>query len=184
MIVATTRALIKMLRANIFENVVLSAGNITEISELPVIILNGPTMSEKKRLMRDAERLRAIDYETLQASYEVPPRWYDLRFNINISCQGNLELIETFEEFSRVNQKCPLLKAVSNEREREYSWFWNVIPGSAVDPNISQVYQGRGELRIYDVEVYSNIREIWPLIDKVKAEFDMNGSSEILEVKR
>ena len=182
MIVAATRALIKMLRANIFENVVLSAGNITEISELPVIILNGPVMSEKKRLMRDAERLRVIDMETMQAAYEVPPRWYDLRFDVNVSCNGNLELIEIFEEFSRINQKCPLIKAVGNDREREYSWYWNALPGSAVDPNISQVYQGRGSLTVYDVEVYSNIREIWPLIEKVMAEFEINGAGELLEV--
>ena len=181
MIIETTRALIKLLRASFFENVVLSAGSIVEIAELPAIILHGPTMTEKKRLMRDAERLCIIGDDT--AAYEIPPRWYDLHFNLNISCQGNLELIETFEKFSRINQQYPLLKAVSEDRERYYSWFWNTLPSSAIDSNISQVYQGRGELTIYDVEVYSNIREIWPLIAKVQAEFDINGKkSESLEV--
>ena len=183
MIVETTRALIKMLRANIFENVILSAGSIVEISTLPVIILDGPKIIEKKRLMRDPERILAVDIDNNEATYEVPPRWYDLHFDVNISCQGNLELIELFEEFSRLNQKIPLIEAVNDERERKYSWFWGVMPGSDIDPNISQVYQGKGQLIIYDVEVYSNIREVWPLIQKVQVEFDLAGrKTEVLEV--
>jgi len=182
MIVETIRALIRLLRANFFENVVLSAGNIVELTELPAIILNGPTMSEKKRLMRDPERLLVIDEENAQAIYEMPPRWYDLRFDVNVSCQGNIKLIEILENFSRVNQKYPLLNAVNDDRERYYSWSWNALL-SAIDPNISQVYQGRGELIIYDVEVYNNIREIWPLISKIKAEFNPNEmKDESLEV--
>ena len=58
------------------------------------------------------------------------------------------------------------------------------MPGSDIDPNISQVYQGKGELIIYDVEVYSNVRKVWPLIKKINAEFNTGGiKSEILEVE-
>ena len=53
MIEETTRALIKLFREQIEENTVLSAGSIVEITTLPVIVLNGPTLTEKKRLMRD-----------------------------------------------------------------------------------------------------------------------------------
>ena len=184
MIVATIRTLIRLLRENIFENVILSAGSIVEISTLPVIVLNGPELVEKNRLMRDHERIVVVDLSAGLAAREIPPRWYDLRFDVNISCESNLSLIETFEEFSRVNQKFPLLHAVKDERDRQYSWYWNIVPSSDIDPNISQVYQGKGELIIYDVEVYSNVRKVWPLIEKVKAEFDTGGlQSEILEVK-
>lgn len=185
MIVETVRTLIRLLRANVFENVVLSAGSIVEITEMPAIILNGPELIEKKLLMRDAERLVTIDIDNEQAVREVPPRWYDLHFDVNISCSGNLELIELFEKFSRINQKFPLIEAINEERERKYSWFWGVTPGSKIDPNISQVYQGNGELIIYDVEVYSDIREVWPLITTVMAEFDVGGFRyETLEVKK
>ena len=184
MIVETIRTLIRLLRGNIFENVVLSAGSIVEISTLPVIILNGPELTEKKLLMRDHERIVAVDLSAGLAIREIPPRWYDLRFDVNISCDSNLALIETFEEFSRVNQKFPLLHAVKDERERDYSWYWNIVPSSDIDPNISQVYQGKGELIIYDVEVYSNVRKVWPLIKKIKAEFDTGGiQNEMLEVE-
>ena len=39
-------------------------------------------------------------------------------------------------------------------------------------PNISQVAQGRAGIIVYDVEVYSEIREVWPLIEKVSIEID------------
>ena len=183
MIVETIRTLIRLLRENIEENTVLSAGSIVEIAKLPVIILNGPDLTEKKRLMRDAERITAIDLDMNVAVREVPPRWYDIKFDVNISCKGNLDLIETFEEFSRFNQKFPLIKAVNDERERYYSWFWSAMPSAEVSPNISQVYSGRGTLTIYDVEVYSNIRKVYPLIRQINAEFDIGGIlSENLEV--
>ena len=70
MVVETVRALIKLFREEIFENVVLSAGNIVEISKLPILILNGPTVHEKKRLARDPERIVAIDLEENKAIRE------------------------------------------------------------------------------------------------------------------
>ena len=167
MIVETTRALIRMLRENVNNNVILSAGSILEISKLPVLVLSGPVLTEKKKLAHDGERLRAIDLENLEAVYEIPPRWYDLKFNVNVSCESNLELLEMIEAFSRLNQSKRVIQAVNDERERFYSWSWRVMEGADVSPNISQVYQGKGTITIYDVEIYSNIRETVPLIRKV-----------------
>ena len=172
MIAETTRALIKLFREEIFENVVLSAGSIVEISKLPVIILNGPMLHEKKRLMRDPDKIVAIDIESGQAVYEVPPRWYDMRFDVNISCKSSLELLELIEKFSRLSQLKKLLTAKNEKRERQYIWAWHSMAGFAVEPNISQVFQGRGEIVIYDVEIYSDIQEVWPLIRKVSFEFE------------
>ena len=46
------------------------------------------------------------------------------------------------------------------------------MAGFAIYPNISQVFQGRGEIVIYDVEIYSDIQEAWPLIQKVSIEIE------------
>ena len=167
MIEETTRELIKFFREHVEENTVLSAGSIVEIAKLPVIVLNGPTLTEKKRLMRDPERITVIDEEAGKAIREIPPRWYDLRFDVNISCESNLELINLFEKFSRLNQGYSILTAKRNERERQYLWRWEKAPQVSTTPNISQVYQGQAGIIIYDVEVYSEIREVWPLIEKV-----------------
>ena len=170
MIEETTRELIKLFRERIEENTVLSAGSIVEIAKLPVIVLNGPMLTEKKRLMRDPERITAIDTEAGKAVREVPPRWYDVRFDVNMTCAGSLELIGLMEKCSRVNQACPLLTAHNDERERQYLWRWEKFPDAVTAPNISQVYQGRGGLIVYDVEIYSGIREVWPLIEKIQIE--------------
>ncbi len=172
MIEETTRELIRLFREQIEENTVLSAGSIVEIAKLPAIVLNGPTLTEKKRLMRDPERITVIDEDTGQAVREIPPRWYDLRFDVNISCDSNLALVKLIEKCSRVNQGYSLLTAKNEGQERQYLWRWETPPQVSTTPNISQVAQGRAGLIVYDVEVYSEIREVWPLIEKVSIDID------------
>lgn len=175
MIEETIRSLIKLFRERIEENTVLSAGSIVEIAKLPVIVLSGPLMTEKKRLMRDPERITAIDEESGKAVREIPPRWYDLRFDVNISCESNLDMLGFITEFSRLNQNSPLLTARNDERERQYLWRWEKFPSVVTAPNVSQVCQARGELIVYDVEIYSGVREVWPLIEKVQIEVEKYG---------
>ena len=172
MIEETTRELIKLFREHVDENTVLSAGSIVEIAKLPVIVLNGPVLTEKKRLMRDPERITVIDEEAGQAIREIPPRWYDLRFDVNISCESNFALVKLIEKCSRFNQGYSLLTAKNDERERQYLWRWETPPQVSTTPNISQVSQGRAGIIVYDVEVYSEIREVWPLIQNVSVEMD------------
>ena len=172
MIEETVRELIKLFREHVEENTVLSAGSIVEIAKLPVIVLNGPILIEKKRLMRDPERITAIDKEAGQAIREVPPRWYNLRFDVNISCESNLDLVKLIMKCSRLNQSHWLLTAKNEQRERKYLWRWETPPQVSTTPNISQAAQGRAGIIIYDVEVYSGIREVWPLIEKVSVDID------------
>ena len=120
-----------------------------------------------------------IDLENEVAILEVPPRWYDLRFDVNISCESSLSMLEFIENFSRLSQQKKLLKAVNDLREREYLWTWRTLPGLDVKPNISQVFQGRGEIVIYDVEIYSGIQETWPLIKKINVEFNNQDTIEV-----
>ena len=53
------------------------------------------------------------------------------------------------------------------------------MAGADISPNVSQVYQGRGSITIFDVEIYSDIREVIPLIEKINV--DIN--SDIVEVQ-
>ncbi|MBR0035057.1 MAG: hypothetical protein IJP54_05235 [Synergistaceae bacterium] len=172
MIEETTRELIRLFREQVEENTVLSAGSIVEIAKLPVIVLNGPTLTEKKRLMRDPERITVIDEEAGEAVREIPPRWYDLHFDVNISCESNLVLVSLVEKLSRLNQRYSLLTAKNEQRERQYLWRWETPPQVSTTPNISQVAQGRAGIIVYDVEVYSEIREVWPLIERVSVEIN------------
>ncbi len=163
MIVETTRAL-KRLFVNVEPNTHINAGSIVELAELPAIVLSGPVATEKKRLMRDPERIAAYDQESLTAVKEVPPRRYDLTFSVAFSCKSTLALMELMEKCSRLAQSFKLLKAENEKRAREYLWAWRKFPSVYNVPNISAVCEGRGELVVYDVEVYSNIQEIVPMI--------------------
>ena len=173
MIESVNHSLIQLFRQNVEENTKLSAGSIVEISKVPMIIIDGPALIEKKRLMRDPERITAIDEESEKAVREVPPRWYDLRFNVNITSESHSALIEVFRKLSQLNQMKSLLTANDAEgREREYLWRWENAPNVMTAPNISQVFQGHGVLMVYDVEVYSGIQEEYSLIRKVSAVID------------
>ena len=178
MIEETTRELIRILREEFFpedltetdenkKHVNLSAGSITQLSTLPAIILYGPVLTEKKRLMRDPERITEIDEEAGQAKREVPPRWYDLRFDVNISCESNIELLRLFEKLSRLNQRKSLLM-------NKYLWRIETPLQNTTNPNISQIYQGRAGIIIYDVEIYSEIFDVYPLIKKVDVEINQD----------
>lgn len=169
MIVETTRALIRLFKT-VEPNTHLSAGSIVELAELPAIVLNGPIATEKKRLMRDPERIVAYDRETMTAVKEVPPRWYDLSFGVAFSCKSTLALVELMEKCSRLSQSHKLLRAEGEERTREYLWAWQRPPSVYHVPNISEVCEGRGDLIVYDVEVYSGIQEVVPMIQGFELE--------------
>lgn len=173
MIIETTRSLIELLRTRIEPNTILSTGAITEISQIPIIVLNGPSLTEKKRLMRDPARITKIDDG--KAIREVPPRWYDLRFDVNLACESNLKLLEFIEKFSQLNQSHITILAKNDDRgERIYTWGWNLMASSNVFPNVSQVFQGKGEIIVYDVEIYSNIINEVPLISEVQPEVNLS----------
>jgi hypothetical protein len=171
-ILATTRTLVQLFKS-VEPNTHLSPGSIVELARLPAIILTGPILSEVKKRQRDAERITVIDKENYQAVREKPPRWYDMQFNVAFSCVSSLELLHIIEECSRLPQKNPLLLATGEERSREYSWAWRVFPAMQTTPNVSEVVEGRGELTVYDVEVYSDVREMTPLIRVIDIDLEM-----------
>ena len=177
MITAATRALIKLFKI-IEPNTILSAGSITEISELPAIVLSGPVATEKRRMRREFEEITAYDRENNTATVERAPRWYDLSFNAAFSCKSTLELVKLMEECSRLNQAHPVIEAIDEQddtRRRIYSWAWRNLPSVYNAPNLSEVCEGRGDLIIYDVEVYNGLYREVPLIQEFSA------STEILE---
>ena len=181
MILETTRTLVQLFKT-IEPNTHLSAGSIVELAKLPAIILSGPVAQEIKRRQRDGERLTVIDKENFVAIHEKPPRWYNLQFSVAFSCEAAMDLLRIMESCSRLPQRAPLLKAVAEERTREYSWEWRVFPAVQTVPNVSEVVEGRGELTVYDVEVYSDLREITPLIRVVDIEMEMPEGADRVRV--
>ncbi|MDR1514920.1 MAG: hypothetical protein LBS45_04430 [Synergistaceae bacterium] len=172
MILATTRALVKVLR-ELEPNTHLSQGAIVEMAALPALVLIGPMIQEVTKLRRDAERITVKDMENLCAVREVPPRWYNLRFNAAFSAKSSIDLLEVMERCSRLPQQYPLILAAGETRTRKYSWRWNSFPSATSNPNVSGVCEGRGEIVISDVEVYSDIRATVPLI--LSVEYDAQG---------
>lgn len=176
MITAATRALIKIFKT-IEPNTILSAGNITELSDMPAIVLSGPVANEKRRMRREPEVITDYDYDNNTATVEIVPRWYDLQFNVALTAKSTLDLVKLIEECSRLNQRERVIEAVDENddtRRRIYSWAWRNLPSVYNAPNISEVCEGRGDLIIYDVEVYSGIYHNEPLIQ------NFNLSTEVI----
>ena len=163
MITATTRALIRAFRTA-EPNTHLAQRSIVELETLPAVILTGPLLQEVAKRQRDAERITSIDIEEGKAIREKPPRWYNMRFNVAFTAVSNIDLLAVMEKCSRLPQTTPLLRAEGAERVREYSWRWSAFPSINYAPNISEVCEARGELTVDDVEVYSDVRELVPLI--------------------
>ncbi|MDR1977930.1 MAG: hypothetical protein LBQ42_04275 [Synergistaceae bacterium] len=172
MILETTRALVQLFKT-VEPNTHLSQGSIVELAELPAVILSGPVAQEVSLRQRDGERITAIDKESGIAIRDLPPRWYNLQFNVAFSCTAIMDLLRIMENCSRLPQRHPLLQAVGEERRREYSWAWKTFPAVQAAPNVSEVAEGRGELTIFDVEVYSDLRETVPLIRVVEIDIEM-----------
>ena len=164
MILATTRALVQLFKS-MEPNTHLSQGSIVELAKLPAIILTGPVVSEVLRRQRDAERITVIDENNRIAVHEKSPRWYNMQFGVALSCAANMDLLKLMESCSRLPQQYPVIKAVGEERTREYSWGWRSFPSAYPAPNASEVIEGRGELMVYDVEVYSDLRETVSLVE-------------------
>ncbi len=167
MIAETTRALIRLLRT-VEPNTHLAQRSIVELETLPAAVLTGPLMQEVVKRRRDAERITAIDIDGGKAIREKPPRWYNMRFNVTFTAESDIDLLEVIEKCSRLPQGNPLLRAERAGRSREYSWRWSSFPSGSTSPNISEVCEARGELVVEDVEVYSDIRELVPLIVTVR----------------
>ena len=98
---------------------------------------------------------------------------------MNISCRSSIELLELIEKLSRLAQSEKLLTAKNEKRERQYLWAWQSMASFAVEPNISQVFQGKGEIIIYDVEIYSGIQsEEYQLIHETALEITTEETGE------
>jgi hypothetical protein len=180
-ILETTRTLVQLFK-EVEPNTHLSPGSIVELAELPAIVLSGPIAQEVKRRQRDGERITVIDEENGEAVREKPPRWYNLQFIVMFSCTAVADILRIMESCSRLPQKHPLLRAADGERVREYSWAWRTFPAVQSFPNVSEVVEGRGELTVYDVEVYGDIRETVPLIRIVEIDMETPQGADKLRI--
>ncbi|MBQ7264077.1 MAG: hypothetical protein IJR14_10230, partial [Synergistaceae bacterium] len=168
-----TRAVVRLFR-EIEPDVHLNMGGLTELASLPSIVLTGPSLTERGRAGRDAERLTEIDEEAWTAVREMPPRWYHMRFDVALAYPAQLPLMEAIERCGRLVQARPLIEAQgSGGRVRRYSWEWTTPPVPHPAPNVAEVHEGRGVLTVHDVELYSGLAEVVPLIRRVA--FDIDG---------
>ena len=75
------------------------------------------------------------------------------------------------------------MTAEGAERTRQYLWAWQKPPSVYNVPNVSEVCEGRGDLIVYDVEVYSGIQEIVPLIQDVSLDFQAKQLDEDMNME-
>ena len=136
-----------------------------------------------KRRRRDGERITAIDLENRQAVRSMPPRLYNLSFSVTLSCETIADLLNLIERFSVFPQSYPLIRAVGENRTRGYSWGWRSPPTVRGALNASEIAEGTGDLLVFDVEVYGDLRELSPLIRVIEIETDTQTGEDVLIVK-
>ncbi|WP_321822926.1 FtsZ/tubulin family protein [Pyramidobacter piscolens] len=171
MILESTRALLRLFKT-VEPNTHLSPGGITELEAVPAIVLEGPEPIEAMDMRRAGYKIEVYDDDTETFVREPAPRFFDLRFTVSLSTDNVMELLRLLERCSQLAHNLPLLQAAQETtgREREYSWEWERFPTGSGAPNVSEVCEAVGTLKIRDVEVFSGERVTGPYITKVKTD--------------
>lgn len=171
MILETCEAFLAHLR-KVEPNTKQSQGAILELKTLPIIVVEGPRIQERKN-MRTVAEIMAKDVAAGVYVKEKTPRWYNLSFDILIATDRFSDLLNRIEGLSRFAQSAPLLTVTQQGtgRVREYGWDWQTFPQNNGLPNFSGVYEAKGSLVIYDVEVYSGVTRSGKLIQSIDLGF-------------
>lgn len=164
----TCKELLRLLRTQVEENTQQNMGNLLEIKKLPVIVLTGPTLQERRN-MRSVAELTATDPRTNTFVKETTPRWYNLNFAVLLAADHLSDLLDRVEHLSRTARAHPVLTVTqdSTERTRRYHWDWTALPSNTTTPNHSGVYEAQGTLTVYDIEIYSGHTRAGTLIQTV-----------------
>lgn len=172
MILESTRALLRLFKTIESNTHLAPGGNITELEQVPAIVLEGPQPVEAMDMRRAAYKITDIDRVGETFTREPSPRFYDLRFSISLSAENALDLLNLLEKCSRLAHNFPVLTVTqeTTQREREFSWEWETFPNGSGAPNASEIYEAFGSLRVRDVEVYSGVVETGTLITDIITE--------------
>lgn len=168
MIRESTRALIQLFKT-VEPNTHLSPGGITELERVPAIVLEGPEPVEAMDMRRAGYKITETDRDAETYAREPSPRFFDLRFAVSLSAENALDLLNLLERCSQLAQNSPVLTVTQEdtEREREFSWEWERFPSGSGEPNVSEIYEATGSLKIRDVEVHSGMTEEGKLITEI-----------------
>lgn len=152
-ILSATETLIRLAKDVVHPDTVLVvADDLFEIEHTPSVILQGPKISENK-LRRSRSQLFEKDVATL--SYEECnfPRLYHLDFDLVVTVDREMELLQFQEQVSRFLQIHPTItiEDLGNLNLTE------LIPlGGLARVNLSNLRQSSGRIRIEDCPVYDN----------------------------
>jgi len=146
-------SLIRLFKAEIHSDTVLVVSDdILEVTNTPSIILQGPKLIEN-RLRRSQARLLDKDEANLAFEECRFPRLYHLDFDLVVTVDREVELLEFQERIARFYQLHPVL-TIQDQGTLNVSEF--VSLGGLARVNLSNLRQSSGRLRIEDCPVYDN----------------------------
>ncbi len=146
-------SLIRLFKAEVHPDTVLVVSDdLFEVTTTPSIILQGPKMIENK-LRRSSAKLFDKDEANLAFEECRYPRLYHLDFDLVVTVDREVELLEFQERIARFYQLYPALP-IDNQGSLNVTEF--VPLGGLARVNLSNLRQSSGRLRIEDCPVYDN----------------------------
>lgn len=156
-----TETLIRQVKADIHPDAVLVLpDDVFEVQHTPSIILQGPKLSENK-LRHSQSRLIEKNVDTLSFEECSFPRLYHLDFDLIVTVDREVELLEFQESVSRFIQRNPALTIVNQGQLN----LTEITPlGGLNRVNLSNLKQSSARIRIEDCPVYDGDIHIGHLI--------------------
>lgn len=146
-----TETLIRQVKADIHPDAVLVLpDDVFEVQRTPSVILQGPRLSENK-LRRSQSRLIEKDVDALSFEECSFPRLYHLEFDLIVTVDREVELLEFQESVSRFVQRNPVLTIT----DQGHLNLTEIAPlGGLNRVNLSNLKQSSGRIRVEDCPVY------------------------------
>jgi hypothetical protein len=143
-----TEALIRLLRAEVDPGAVLvAADDVFEATDVPALLVQGPTLVEDARRRTLAPQLLTRDTDAMTCDLSPSPRLYHLDFDLVVSTGTERELLRLIGVLAGLYQRCPLL-AIEG---------LGALPLTEITPlgglrrvNLSNLRQASGRCRIED----------------------------------
>ena len=143
--------LIRLVQAEVLPDAVLVApDDVFEVKLTPSLLLQGPTLVENAARRTQA---RLVEKNIASFSYEEcrHPRLYHLDFDVILTTDTEVELLELGESIARFYQLYPLV-AISESGSLNLT---ELVPlGGLHRVNLSNLRQASGRLRVEDCPVY------------------------------
>jgi len=167
-------AFVRLVKSEIQPGAVLvCADDIFEVTDVPSVVLQGPTLSEDgdRRTPAMLTMRNEVDLTFQQCRH---PRLYHLDFDVIVTTGKEAELLDLMEKIARFYQLLPTLSV----GEHGSLNVTELVPlGGLKRVNLSNLRQASGRCRVEDCPIYDGRVSAGKLAASVKIEIENTGET-------